>query len=271
MRVEDIYVNLFGWGSTNTYYSWKKEEKRLIIKLLEKYFSKEDLKEFIETGKISKIEKSNQIYDRLLFDTVKKYFNAFSSLDFESRHEPFIDFYIFFLHMLTKNEPMSLTDHIYFCISRYTLELQKQFQIEKNHSIEIEVKKLAKETKKLNLTHEEIKKELNEMYDTVAEAMGDLDQVRKNLYIFDGWDSNMIYFLSDMVTERLIPLYHLAKNDAQKKEAISHIAEYNSYLAFLDKITLSKKERRNYSVALKKAISERPHEMNLIIDSFRTK
>lgn len=57
MREEDIYKKLFGFGSSTTYYSWKKEvEKRQVMSLLEKYFTKEDLIEFLETGKILKYE-----------------------------------------------------------------------------------------------------------------------------------------------------------------------------------------------------------------------
>jgi len=40
--------------STASYYRWK--EERPIINLLEKYFKDDDLKEFLETGKISKLE-----------------------------------------------------------------------------------------------------------------------------------------------------------------------------------------------------------------------
>ncbi|WP_415396291.1 hypothetical protein [Sulfurimonas sp. CS5] len=56
MKEEEIYVKLFGFGSPTTFYSWKKDPKRLAIKLLEKYFTKEDLEEFLETGKINKME-----------------------------------------------------------------------------------------------------------------------------------------------------------------------------------------------------------------------
>lgn len=48
--------------SRNTYYAHKREN-RPIIALLEKYFSKKDLEEFLETGKISKLE-NNTGYTR---------------------------------------------------------------------------------------------------------------------------------------------------------------------------------------------------------------
>ena len=55
--MEKEILSLFKY-SRGTYYSWKKE-KRPIIKLIEKYFTEEDLKEFINTGRISKLETHN--------------------------------------------------------------------------------------------------------------------------------------------------------------------------------------------------------------------
>lgn len=62
--------------SRNTYYVWKREG-RPIISLLEKYFTKEELEEFLQTGKISALEQyrinvkfENEIFDSLLMRTV---------------------------------------------------------------------------------------------------------------------------------------------------------------------------------------------------------
>jgi predicted flavoprotein YhiN len=56
-RIELLMSELFGF-STQSYFNWKKEAhtKRKIISLLEKYFTKEDLEEFLETGEIQKQE-----------------------------------------------------------------------------------------------------------------------------------------------------------------------------------------------------------------------
>lgn len=51
---EQAVVNLMKY-SRNTFYTWKRE-KRPIIALLEKYFTKYELKEFLETGEIKKLE-----------------------------------------------------------------------------------------------------------------------------------------------------------------------------------------------------------------------
>jgi len=63
MREEDIFRKLFGFGSNTTYYNWKKDPKRIIIKLLDKYLSNENLEEFLETGEIKKFEKEININD----------------------------------------------------------------------------------------------------------------------------------------------------------------------------------------------------------------
>lgn len=57
MKQDSIYVELFGWGSTNTFYNWQKEEeKRKILKLLKKYFKLQEIEEFLQTGKIQKYD-----------------------------------------------------------------------------------------------------------------------------------------------------------------------------------------------------------------------
>lgn len=38
-----------------TYYNWKKEQ-RPIISLIEKYFTKEELEEFLKTGKVERLD-----------------------------------------------------------------------------------------------------------------------------------------------------------------------------------------------------------------------
>jgi hypothetical protein len=48
--------------SRNTFFVWKRE-KRPIISLLEKYYSKEELQEFLETGKISKQDRLKELLE----------------------------------------------------------------------------------------------------------------------------------------------------------------------------------------------------------------
>nr|WP_321268456.1 hypothetical protein [uncultured Sulfurimonas sp.] len=56
MKIEILMSKLFGF-STQTYFNWKKEEeKRPIITLINRYFDKKELIEFLESGKIQKME-----------------------------------------------------------------------------------------------------------------------------------------------------------------------------------------------------------------------
>ena len=64
LKLEEIYMELFNF-SRPTYYKWKRENIK-VIKLLEKYFSKEDLEEYLETGKVSRYENVDNLDSDLL-------------------------------------------------------------------------------------------------------------------------------------------------------------------------------------------------------------
>lgn len=71
MTKEMIMTTLFEF-SAPTYYKWKKQDKRKIISLLEYAFNDNDLIEFINSGKISKIENMGN-NDYLLDLSIKFY------------------------------------------------------------------------------------------------------------------------------------------------------------------------------------------------------
>lgn len=54
MTFKETMANLFS-ASEGAYYKWKREN-RPIIQLIDRYFSKDDIQEFLETGKIRKLE-----------------------------------------------------------------------------------------------------------------------------------------------------------------------------------------------------------------------
>jgi len=67
--------------SKPTYYSWIKEKdsKRLVMGLLEKYFTAEELEEFINTKKIEKFEKHHtllRIEDEVVMPMINKILNS---------------------------------------------------------------------------------------------------------------------------------------------------------------------------------------------------
>lgn len=57
MTNEQIMTSLFGFSGP-TYYKWSKKERseRPIFNLIEKYFTKEELEEFLRTGKVNKFD-----------------------------------------------------------------------------------------------------------------------------------------------------------------------------------------------------------------------
>lgn len=59
MNYKKVLAKFFGFAES-TIFKWEKEE-RPIIEFLNKYFTKEDLVEFIETNKVSKLEILNSI------------------------------------------------------------------------------------------------------------------------------------------------------------------------------------------------------------------
>jgi len=62
MKKEDLYCSLFGF-SKNTYYLWKRENNRPIMNMIDRYFSKEDMEEFLEKQAIGKWEFLKHSYD----------------------------------------------------------------------------------------------------------------------------------------------------------------------------------------------------------------
>lgn len=60
MTYEQIMTQLFEF-SIPTYYKWKKHQKRKIFDLLMYAFTKDDLEQFLNTGKISKCENINRL------------------------------------------------------------------------------------------------------------------------------------------------------------------------------------------------------------------
>ena len=72
MTKEQIMVELFEF-SAPTYYKWTKKEKRKIFDLLNYAFTLEDLEEFINSGKIQKVEIINN--NQGLRNKVKKIVN----------------------------------------------------------------------------------------------------------------------------------------------------------------------------------------------------
>ena len=95
MKKDELYSTVLGC-SVSGYYKWKKQN-RFIISLLEKYFTKHDLEEFLEKGKISKFEILEDFEMILLGSKIDylKFINENLVLDF--KYDLFTDLYYRFL------------------------------------------------------------------------------------------------------------------------------------------------------------------------------
>jgi len=83
--VVNTVSKLFGIAR-RTYFNWKKDdEKNKAINLIEKYFTKEDLEEFINTNKISKFEILNNYENTLNIELNKFYREKLDKETTESR------------------------------------------------------------------------------------------------------------------------------------------------------------------------------------------
>lgn len=87
MNQNELMSKLFGF-SAPTYFRWKKEE-RPIIQLLEKYFDKTDLEEFILRKKISRLDNINSS-DTILFSYTTAYHQFFTKIYNNSLFEDYV-------------------------------------------------------------------------------------------------------------------------------------------------------------------------------------
>lgn len=78
MRIEQLMSKLFGY-SAQTYFNWKrdKDTARPIMNLMNKYFTKEELEEFLETGTIARLDalEGLSVEDVHLLKDLKEVFN----------------------------------------------------------------------------------------------------------------------------------------------------------------------------------------------------
>lgn len=112
---------LLQFKSQNTYYKWKKEE-RPIIKLLEKYFTYDNLKEFLNLGTITKFERLNAA-NKLEIELENLYSENFM-LNFELNL-----FVIDFIdHMQNKLTLENVRDELYKYIYNNILAITEEIQ-----------------------------------------------------------------------------------------------------------------------------------------------
>lgn len=77
MKKEEVFTQLFLF-SAPTFYNWQREKRPIMI-MLDQYFKKEDLEEFIQTGQIKKMEELNYLAT-LKQQIISDYANIFYQL-----------------------------------------------------------------------------------------------------------------------------------------------------------------------------------------------
>ena len=221
-------------NSHKTISNWKKE-KRPIINLLYKYFTKEELKEFLETGKIDKFDKLNFLYDKVITINQKLYIESFTSnfsyLKLSSAHDVFKDLYFSFLLNLKEKENLINSDFnslLLLFINDYLLDkyintvndeksmksaIEHKFKSFKKEFIEWDDKKI------LAFTKEEIEKILK-MF-----SNEDFRNIQKHLESFKSWDSYMMIYLDNILKSN----FELFINSGNE-ELLYHAIGFNVYL-----------------------------------------
>lgn len=208
MKKETI-ENLYG-NSEASYYRWKKE-KRPIISLVEKYFYEEELIEFIETGKISRMEIllkiHQQEYSSLTILNQLKYLEINNSI---IKHNAILADYAYFIYqqLFEFNEKLNLEKlKIKYIIHKNTvLDEQHKIYLFSKYQIKFEF---------LSLLVQSIS---NDCYDILV----DIHSVQK---------SELIEILKGFIFPSLYRKYHKfekIKNKYQINEIVS--IDFSNYL-----------------------------------------
>lgn len=227
-----------------TYFHWQKsEDKNYAINLLNKYFKKEELEEFIVNEKIDKFEKLNFLYEQVIHKNSKIYLDSFTTnfnyLKLSTSHSIFIDFYFYFLFKLKENNNLFKEQFNNLLNAKLHDYLMNKYI--KTISDEENMKKLIE--KKL----EELK-ELEDIYiaskfDVRNKILNDfkdrnnldLRDIQIHLHCFKLWTDDMMMYLDYILKNNLETFL-----DSGNEELIYHAIGFNIYLNFPNETPLYK-------------------------------
>lgn len=244
--------------SEKSYYRWKSKDHPILINLIERYFSDDELEEFFRTTKIKKFEKFNFIQKNIMDKNQKLYLKSFNeNLYFQSlqhSHSIFIDFYFYFLVDLKK---LSLKGSIYDNdFNQLLFSSMNSFLLKKYN------KKLLDSSK--------IKKEAIESLNIENET--NLKNIQKHTSCFKNWDSDMLFYLDYILSNNLQSFL-----DSGNEELIYHSIGFNIFYYVetnsLDESTLENifHDIISYFIKNKKNKSISINELYLHIDEFLKK
>lgn len=214
----ELYMEFFQI-SVNTFYLWKKQ-KRPVIEFFSKYSTDEEIKEFINTGKIDKIEKLNFLFSKTINKYRNIYINSFGK-DFNytclnSAHDIFIDFYFQFLCALKKIKNLDKYDFnalLYSELHKYTLKKFIYDSSEKN------IRENLKELEHIDNYEKEY------VYLIEKNNHRAFFDLQKHFHCFKYWDEGMLFFLDFNLNDNFQSFLN-----KKNKELLYHSIGLNVYL-----------------------------------------
>lgn len=219
MKYDEIICKLFGF-SVPTYYNWKKDN-RPIIKLIDKYFTANELLEFIDKSEISKYE----LFSSLEYNIVDEYIDLYTNIiGHQSYYEKlYWDFIYRFKTEIIKLENYNIKENFQTLLFEY-------------QSI------LIKISEKIDFPTIEIMKKFNTFYN-----------------IFDTKDDRFFILLSNLLEHDFIYYNHVMDKGnlfpREYKDLRSFIKKYKDK----SEINLSLKDIKNinsYSIEMENPIDE---------------
>lgn len=271
-----LVSNLLGI-SEKSYYRWK--ENRAIFKLLEMYFSDENIQEFLETGKIEKFENIIFVMDKYSLQLQTTYLNSFaesqSLLHEPSMHDEFRDFYFSFLANFGKIDfpfninilgIQSLLTHFLF---QYQIKSIKENLREDKINEQLEDLKLEINEPISSSISEQDRNELEEFRENFQEdSLKDeiiediffnnernFEGIMLHFFTFNNWNNDMYYFL-ELVKKDEFNYFINSENDELLYQAIGYLVySYYQNLNMPDKLALIH-STYHYFIANKNLISK---------------
>ena len=170
--------------SENSYFRWKKKDHVKLINLIEKYFTLEQLQEFIDTNRILSFENKDYIQTYFRNNNKMKYLEYFKDFNLSLKKSKLdlelIEFYFNFLIDFKNNKDFNKK------LNKFVLNKQM------NDVIQDIINNLPVKTLNVKNTSEDLKQK------TVDNSINTFDYIHNNLHFINDWDQDMnlfIYFL----------------------------------------------------------------------------
>jgi hypothetical protein len=250
----ELYMEFFQI-SVNTFYLWKKQ-KRPVIEFFSKYSTDDEIKEFIKTGKINRIEKLNSLFNETILKYLLVYIDSFTKnsryISLSMAYNIFIDFYFQFLCELKNNVNLHKDD---FNALLYS-ELHKYVFKKYIHNSS------AENVKKRLLELEQIDNKISrkEMLHVITlESENDFFRLQNHFSYFKHWDEGMVLFLDFILKNNFKFLLN------RGKELLLHTIGLNVYLE-TSELDLHYTEKLNMVIKIKKELLNNYEENEISLE-----